>query len=247
MDRYVVSYKGLFLNYPIEVNFFISIQGYKYKVDYTLLLPSFLYRLSFQCGEYKTFSVSFSQQVFHLFFASYIPSALYQVVGIKVTYEYNFFFSLLNSRFNLKLYLNLRAVFAQVIDINNYYLQPLQVYLKGCGKRAILSVLLIRRINIPSNYKADLYYREGVIYKYKYPRVVYSFSVLIIYRLLDYKDLVVYRRNTIKERAIRPLIYISAVILNNCAPIYLGQVQIYLYLYPIPILPYFYQRLLLLY
>jgi len=47
------------------------------------------------------------------------------------------------------------------------------VYPKGYNKGAILSAFLIYSINIPADYKADLYYRESVIYKYKSPKAVY--------------------------------------------------------------------------
>ena len=38
---------------------------------------------------------------------------------------------------------------------------------------ADVSTLLIYNINILANYKADFYYREGVIYKYKLSKAVY--------------------------------------------------------------------------
>ena len=47
-------------------------------------------------------------------------------------------------------------------------------------------------------------------------------------------------RNTIKEGAARPLVYISAVVLDNYTPIYLGWVWVHLCLCPVPIPPYSY-------
>jgi len=46
------------------------------------------------------------------------------------------------------------------------------MYLKGYNKGAILSIFLIYSINILVDYKADLYYKESVIYKREFPKVV---------------------------------------------------------------------------
>jgi len=46
------------------------------------------------------------------------------------------------------------------------------MYPESYGKGAVLFMLLMRSINILANYKADLCYREGIIYKYKSSKVV---------------------------------------------------------------------------
>ena len=96
-------------------------------------------------------------------------------------------------------------------------------------------MFLMCDVNIPANYKADLCYREGVVCKRESSRAVCYFGVLVVCRLLNYKDLVVCWYNAVKEGVICPLVYISVVVLDNYVPIYLGWVWVYLYLCPVPV------------